>query len=93
MADRGEPLGRRCATASTGTFADLETGERIGVRERLSALLDQIEPFAVSLGAAAPFAFARSMVAANGADQRARRCAGDARGAARWLTDRFLDGC
>ncbi len=39
-----------------GTFADLVTGGPIPVRERLSALLDEIEPFAVSLGAAEPFA-------------------------------------
>lgn len=77
-----------------GTFADVVTGEPIGVRERLTALLDEIEPFADALGASEPFAFAREMMTrGNGADRVRAAAPGDPHGAARWLTDRFLDGC
>jgi hypothetical protein len=65
----------------------------VPVRERLRALLDELEPFADSLGAAQEFAFAREMTEANGAMRVRDAAGGDPRGAARWLTDRFLDGC
>src|SRR6478735_7906323 len=76
-----------------GSFTDLHSGERIGVRERLGALLDELEPYAASLSAAAEFAAARSLAAANGADRVRAAASGDARRAASWLTHRFLDGC
>jgi len=76
-----------------GTFADLHTGERVPVRTRLSALLDDLEPYAASLGAPAEFAFARSLVEANGAERVRAAASGDPHRAARWLADRFLDGC
>jgi len=76
-----------------GEFAELVTGDRIGVRQRLQSLLDELEPYAASLGAAEQFAHARSLADANGAAQVRVAAAGDPRGAARWLADRFLDGC
>jgi carboxylate-amine ligase len=76
-----------------GAFADVRTGDVVPVRERLQALLDVLEPVADDLGAAAPFAVARSLVEANGA-ARVRGAAGDdPRRAAQWLVDRFLEGC
>ena len=76
-----------------GEFAELVIGEPVPVRERLRALLDELEPFADSLGAAQEFAFAREMTEANGAMRVRDAAGGDPRRAARWLTDRFLDGC
>ena len=76
-----------------GTFADLRTGERVAVRTRLRALLDELEPYAASLGAGAELASARSLVQANGADRTRAAAAGDPRRAAEWLAGRFLDGC
>jgi carboxylate-amine ligase len=76
-----------------GEFAELLTGDRLGVRERLTELLDELEPFAASLGSAEQFAHARSLVEANGAARLRAAAPGDPRGAARWLADRFLDGC
>jgi carboxylate-amine ligase len=76
-----------------GTFADLLSGERFPVRERLRAVLDELEPYAEALGAASEFAHAREMVDVGGADRMRTAAAGDTRRAAEWLTDRFLDGC
>jgi len=76
-----------------GEFAELLTGDRLGVRERLTALLDELEPYAASLGSAQQFAHGRSLVEANGAVRLRAAASGDPRGAARWLADRFLDGC
>jgi carboxylate-amine ligase len=76
-----------------GTFADLVTGEPIPVRDRLHALLDQLEPYAAALGAAREFAFAREMVGTNGADRVRDAAGGDPHAAVRWLSHRFLDGC
>jgi len=75
-----------------GTFADLLTGEPVPVRDRLRTLFDVLQPYANALGEAREFAFARELLEANGA-ARMRAAAGDAREAARWLSDRFLDGC
>jgi glutamate---cysteine ligase / carboxylate-amine ligase len=76
-----------------GTFADLVTGEPVAVRERLHALLDELEPYAAALGAARPFAHARALVAANGAAQMRHAAPADPVAAVRWLSDRFLEGC
>jgi glutamate---cysteine ligase / carboxylate-amine ligase len=76
-----------------GTFADLLTGEPLPVRERLHALLDELEPFADALGAADQLAGARSLAQANGAARVRAAAPDEPRGAARWLSDRFLDGC
>ena len=42
-----------------GDFAELLTGDRVPVRERLRVLLDEMEPYAAALGSAEQFAFAR----------------------------------
>jgi glutamate---cysteine ligase / carboxylate-amine ligase len=76
-----------------GSFAELVTGEAIGVRERLHALLDELESCAASLGCAEQFAHARSLVESNGAQRVREAAGGDPRAAARWLSERFLDGC
>jgi carboxylate-amine ligase len=76
-----------------GTFADLHTGESVAVREHLHALLDELEPYAEALGAASEFAFARSMVEANGSDRMRAAAADDPLGAAKWLARRFLERC
>jgi glutamate---cysteine ligase / carboxylate-amine ligase len=76
-----------------GTFADLVTGEPVGVRERLTTLLDELRPFAAALGAGEQFAVARTLVDANGAARVRAAAPDDPHGAARWLADRFLDGC
>jgi carboxylate-amine ligase len=76
-----------------GAFADLLTGEPVGVRERLHTLLDELEPYATALGADEPFAFARDLVDANGASRLREAVGSDPRAAARWLAHRFLDGC
>jgi glutamate---cysteine ligase / carboxylate-amine ligase len=76
-----------------GSFADLSDGETISVRERLHALLDELEPVAAGLGAAEQLAHAREMVVANGADRMRAAAPGNPRGAAAWLARRFLEGC
>jgi carboxylate-amine ligase len=76
-----------------GAFADLVTGEPVGVRDRLSALLDELGPLAAALGAEEEFAVAEALIEANGAQRMRAAAPGDPHRAARWLTDRFLDGC
>jgi gamma-glutamyl:cysteine ligase YbdK (ATP-grasp superfamily) len=76
-----------------GEFAELLNGDRIAVRERLHDLLDELEPYAQALGAAEHVAHARSLADANGATKVRAAAPGDPRGAARWLSERFLDGC
>jgi carboxylate-amine ligase len=76
-----------------GTFVDLLTGERVSVRAHLHALLDELEPYAASLGAASQFAVARSMLDVGGADRMRAAAADDPPRAAAWLTHRFLEGC
>jgi carboxylate-amine ligase len=76
-----------------GEFAELTTGERLPVRERLRALLDELEPAAAALGGSEQLAHARSLVDANGALRMREAAGGDPRAGARWAADRFLDGC
>jgi len=76
-----------------GVFADLVTGEPVGVRERLGTLLEELRPLAAALGADEQFAVAEALVDANGAQRMRAAARDDARAAAQWLTDRFLDGC
>ncbi|MEA2449116.1 MAG: glutamate---cysteine ligase / carboxylate-amine ligase, partial [Thermoleophilaceae bacterium] len=75
-----------------GRHADLESGAVTPRRERLHALLAELEPFAERLGATAQLASARGLVDACGA-ARQRAAAGDrgARAAAAWLAGRFLE--
>jgi carboxylate-amine ligase len=75
-----------------GRFADLRTGEATPVRERLLALIDELEPYAVRLGSEQHLAVAREMVARNGALRMREAAPGDAHAATAWLADRFLDG-
>jgi gamma-glutamyl:cysteine ligase YbdK (ATP-grasp superfamily) len=76
-----------------GTFADVLTGEQISVRERLRVLLEELEPYAESLGAERQFARAHAMVDANGAQRMRAAAADDPHRATQWLAHRFLEGC
>jgi carboxylate-amine ligase len=76
-----------------GTFADVLTGEQISVRERLRVLLEELEPYAESLGAERQFARAYAMVDANGAQRMRAAAADDPHRATQWLAHRFLEGC
>jgi carboxylate-amine ligase len=76
-----------------GEMADLVTGEREPTRERLSRMLDELEPVAVRLGAAPLLTEARGLVQENGAI-RQRRIAAErgVRGMTAWLAEAFLTG-
>jgi carboxylate-amine ligase len=75
-----------------GRLADLETGAVAPTRQRLHALLDELEPDAERLGAARQLARARDLADSGGA-ARQRAAAGDggAHAAAAWLAGQFLD--
>jgi carboxylate-amine ligase len=75
-----------------GRMADLETGESRPTRDRLRALLGQLEPVAEGLGSAALLRETARLIEANGAI-RQRRLAdeGGVRGLTAWLADHFLD--
>ena len=77
-----------CRDGVEGTLADLVTGERRPTRERLDALLADIEPAAQRLGCAAQLRDAHALVEANGAMRL--RAAGNARAATAWLADAYL---
>ena len=73
-----------------GKLADLATGEPIPTRQRLSALLDRLEPHARALGAGAELAHARTLTERNGADrQREQHANGGMRGLVVWLVEGF----
>jgi carboxylate-amine ligase len=74
------------------TLGDLDAGTPIPARERLSKLLDSLEPTAQRLNCAAELRLAREQVAANGAIRQveAWRARG-AHGLVDWLRSRFLD--
>jgi carboxylate-amine ligase len=76
-----------------GDFADLRTGETLPIRERLLALIDELEPYARRLGAAPHLVVARELAMGNGAMRMREAAAGDAHAATVWLADRFLEGC
>jgi carboxylate-amine ligase len=80
-----------CRHGLDGGFADLVTGERRSVRERLLRRLDELEPVAARIGCAEELHGARALLNANGA-ARQREVAAEAgvRGLARWLADRYL---
>ena len=76
--------GRRARHGLDGSSPTSRTGEREPARERLDALLDELEPVAGGSAAPPSSRVARALVERNGADrQRERRRAGDPRGAAR----------
>ena len=72
--------------------ADLVTGEREPVRERLEHLLDELAPVATQLGCAAELEHARALAAGRGgaARQRAEARRGGLDGLVAWLADRLL---
>jgi carboxylate-amine ligase len=76
-----------------GTLADLVTGARTPVRERLAALLEDLAPVAARLGGAAELEAARELVSENGAI-RQRRVAVEhgVEGVAEWLAERYAEG-
>jgi carboxylate-amine ligase len=76
-----------------GELADLASGERRPTRERLAALLDELEPVAERLECAAELAAARNLVAENGSiRQRAAAARDGLEALPRWLADRWLEG-
>jgi carboxylate-amine ligase len=75
-----------------GALADLRTGARTPTAERLSALLDELEPAAAELGCATELGDARGLARSNGAD-RCREAAerGGLEAVAADLSTRFLE--
>lgn len=73
-----------------GELADLETGEPEWTRERIGRLLDELDPVAQRLGAAAELRDARELLACNGAErQRAVAAERGLEGLVEWLVERF----
>jgi glutamate---cysteine ligase / carboxylate-amine ligase len=79
-----------CHKGVDGELADLRTGRPRPTRERLSALLAEVEPTAARLDCAAALGDAARLVDENGAIRQRRigRQEGPT-GIARWLTERF----
>ncbi|HEU4655967.1 MAG TPA: YbdK family carboxylate-amine ligase [Capillimicrobium sp.] len=73
-----------------GRLHDLDTGATTATRERLHALLDELEPTAAALGSAAEVRHARELVERNGALRMRAAAGGDPRAATAWLAERFL---
>jgi carboxylate-amine ligase len=101
----GEPLGvaaswriaenrwAACRRGLDARLADLVTGETTPARERLHALLDELEPVAQRLGCGAELDAARGLVERNGAlRQRAVAAERGLPGLVEWLAERFLAG-
>ncbi len=103
--DAGEPLPvaptwrieeNRWAALRDGldaTLADLDTGEPVPARARLTALLDELAPAAARLGSTAELAQTRLLLESGGG-ATAQRKAADTHGLAAlpgWLAERFLD--
>jgi glutamate---cysteine ligase / carboxylate-amine ligase len=80
-----------CHRGVEGDLADLETGERSSIRERLAARLDELRPVAARQGAEAELAGARRLLDGGGpAAQRAAAREGGVQAVARDLAERFL---
>jgi carboxylate-amine ligase len=80
-----------CRHGLDAGLADLRTGEVRPARERLGALLDELEPVAGRLGCADELDGARALVARNGAlRQRAIAAERGLPGLVEWLADEFL---
>src|SRR3954447_17218198 len=80
-----------------GWLVDLDTGCRVETRERLAALLDELEPHAHELGAETQLRDARTLVAGNGAERQRYVAEREGlRGLTRWLVEQTeesaLDG-
>jgi carboxylate-amine ligase len=73
-------------------LADLQSGERVPVRERIEALLAELAPVAADLGCAAELEGVRSLLECNGAmRQRQAVAASSIDELPGWLAARFLD--
>ena len=81
-----------CSRGVEGTLADLATGERLPARQRLAALVEQLEPVARRLGCASGLASCAALIERNGAIRQREVAASEGvEGLAAWLADRFLD--
>jgi glutamate---cysteine ligase / carboxylate-amine ligase len=75
-----------------GALADLDTGEPVPTRERLRALLDELEPHAEALGAGGELRHARTLAERNGADrQREEHAKSGMPGLTEWLVKGFAE--
>ncbi len=75
-------------------FADLDTGRREPVRDRLGRLVADLEETAAGLGCAEELARVRGLIEVNGAIRQREVAAELGVGAvAPWLADCFLEGC
>jgi gamma-glutamyl:cysteine ligase YbdK (ATP-grasp superfamily) len=73
-------------------MVDLVTGRRRPTRERLRALVEELEPAARELGGAELLAHARESIERNGAIRQREACRSTGiRGLPEWLADRFLE--
>ena len=73
-----------------GTMVDLATGERWPTRERLHALVDEVEPSARELGSAELLVDTRASIERNGAIRQREACAEvGIRGLGEWMAERF----
>jgi carboxylate-amine ligase len=82
-----------CRHGLDAPLADLDTGETRPARERLGALLDELDPVAARLGCAAELRSARLLLESNGAvRQRAVAAERGLHGLVEWLAGRFLAG-
>jgi carboxylate-amine ligase len=80
-----------CRHGLDARLADLRSGDVRPARERLRALLDELEPVAQRLDAGPALEHARTLIAGNGAvRQRAVAAERGVHGLVEWLGDRFL---
>jgi carboxylate-amine ligase len=71
-----------------GWLVDLDTGARVPTRDRLAALLDELEPYAAQFDGLEQMTAARALLAGNGADrQRYVHDRDGVLGLTRWLVD------
>jgi len=71
-----------------GWLVDLDSGDRIATRERIAALIDELEPYAHRFGSNEQLEAARTLIAGNGADrQRYVNKRDGILGIARWLAN------
>jgi carboxylate-amine ligase len=71
-----------------GWLVDLDTGERIATRDRIAALLDELEPYVGRFDAESQLQDARSLLAGNGAERERYIYHRDGlEGLARWLVE------
>jgi carboxylate-amine ligase len=81
-----------CRHGVDGWMVDVETGARTRTRARLASLIDELEPYAATLGCVGELDDARRLLQSNGAS-RLRAAAGrdGVHGAVEWLVARFLE--